>query len=213
MVANTSLAVCLFILIILAESIFKGYKQGLFSIVVPVIAFVLALLFVRSGDNIFGDTVEKNIVEPSSGPIREYTDNVYNNMTGNGLEFLLPDSSQAKQMVQKEQELIRSLGKADDNQVSNVTKNVSIFAIVYTIIAVILKNLLMPFKHTLVIGTANRILGAIAGLGICLLKIWVVMDILCVLAAFIPPLKEWNEVLMTSSLYATLFALNPIIKL
>ncbi len=206
------MAVCLLLLIIIGESVYRGIKEGVLSLLAPVLAFIVALLFVHSGFDVFGNAAEKTLVNPSTGLIGTIARECYETMTnGHGLEQeLLPEDSQFRQAVERETEVLKGAGAPEDEEIHNLTQNIVVFTITYLLIYLLLMAFMHVVTASIVVGGLNKIIGGVAGAFLSILKIWAFMAILSVISSFVPPLKELNEYLMQSSLYALLMRWNPI---
>lgn len=193
---NISAIICISLLIIIGISFCDGYQKGLLSLIRPLASFIIAYMIAYTGDiELMPDFGLNGKV---SEMIQEINLKAPENLELKGLENLMKNS-------------LITATKADNNKLIFSSKNIIIFIITYSIIYSIISFFIKPVRNAALIGTSNRIAGALASTGICIIKVWIIMDIIYILAMFIPQVHEIQVMLNTSSFYKYLYKMNPTI--
>lgn len=204
---NVSAIICISLLIIIGISFYDGYQKGLLSIIKPIVAFLIAYMFSHSGDiELIPDF---GITDRFSSTMQQAEANILENLQNDGLEILLPEDSQAKEYTNMMGEGIAAITEMGADKMLSSSKTIVIFVITYSITSLIFNLIIRPVKQITLISTGNRIAGALINTALCIIKVWILMDIIYILALVIPQVNEIQCMLQTSNFYNYLCKINP----
>ncbi len=204
-----SAVVCIFLLFIVMQSAYEGYKNGILGMILPVIAFVLAILFSSTGNKVYGNVIDQSIAKPASDCLSDVFSEINADYKGTKEQ----SGHAIKQVTESIGEIIKKIFSADSSDIRHSIKDTMIFVIAFLFIYFLLKCVTMPLTKTFIIGSLNRAVGTVLGTLFSIIKIWVFMDILYILGLYIPSFKELNNRFMESNLFSLISSWNLSAKL
>jgi len=208
---GTSTLVCLFIIIHVIEAAIEGSRRGILSIASPIIALILALSVAGTGNLVLGDFTEK-ISQPAYESARYITNEIINNYTRESKIF--SDNRKinpVKTPFDIGNDLIDEIKKNLSYDKNDISKKIVSFILIYALSSIAVKYLIEILGRSFVISIPDRILGTIAGAFISIIKMWFFMMLLTYFSAFVPPLVELHEKLLTSTFYSYIYMMNPFL--
>lgn len=208
---ETSTTVCLFIIILFVEAAIEGSRRGILSIASPVIAFILALSVAGTGNLVLGDFTEK-ISQPAYESAKYITNEIIKNYTRESQIFPKHDENDAaKTIFDIEIDLTNEIKDNLKHDKNDIARNVVAFILIYALAGIAVKILIEVLGKSFIISVPDRILGIIAGSIISIIKMWFLMILITYISAFVPPVAELNEKLLTSNLYSYIYMINPFL--
>lgn len=191
-------------------SAYRGYKKGLISILISLLALILSIFLGFTLKDSFANYLYENTKIGTT--IEQNVDNIITqNINGRAESSTIFEEILSKQEIQNSYEM-GQLPKVVTMFALKIISFISILVVVY-IICLILQIVLNLFFKLPVISSINKFGGAIINSLQMLLKVWIILAIIC----FIMPIQKTNNLsnlinnsVITKGLYENNFFVSVI---
>lgn len=184
---------------IVVGSMLDGFRRGVFSILAPVAAFIGAIIISGYNPSIAKLSTAETAKESFANIITQLQSWLSAN---NFASFLNPDTIT---------DFIKNGTDSITSAYISEAHTLIVFAFAYIVIYALVASLSGIMRTNIATSSLNSLAGVAAGFIIGILRIWIDIALITVLAALIPPIKDFITVCLGNELFAYMYLHNPLI--
>jgi len=195
---SMSAAICFILISNIGYAIYEGYRKGFLRIIAPLIAFLMTLFIIHMD--------ELTLLKRVPGQI--YTDLI------TAAEAKETKLEPRDSLMQESTTIAKQFYGAALSPKENLTLILWKFQISYffssKLLALVFKFAFTSPNHTALGSVFLSMAGAILNGAISIIRIWIVMTLISLLASYISPIAEFQQLLFQSNVYTTIYFWNPL---